>query len=106
MKPLVDTDGAVGGLASTITPGLVDLQERVRDLKATSCRKSMSTGLNLVVAVSQAGKRRRDQVTPRSDDAVFRKGSSPTMFSQALSEMFEFLETRQASLTSEDLSVC
>ena len=93
-KPLVDTEGAVGGLASTITHELVDLQKRVRDLRATLCKNSMSAGLNLFVAASQSGKCRRDQVTPKSgtdSDAVFRKGSSPTMFSQGLLEMVEHL---------------
>ena len=71
-------------------------------------RKSLSAGSNLFVAASQAGKRRRDEVTPgsdsASDDAVFRNGSSPSMFSQELSEMFEFLEGRQARPTSKDSS--
>ena len=39
VKTSVDTEGAVGGLASTVTPELVDLQE----LRTTSCKKSLST---------------------------------------------------------------
>ena len=70
----------------------------------------MSAGSNLFVAASRAGKRRRDQATPRfdnaSDDEVFRKGSFPTMFSQGPSEMFELLESRGASPDIGRLGVC
>ena len=80
VNPLVETEGAVGGLASSLTSDLVNLQELVRDLMAALSRKSVSAGSNLLVVASQSGKRRRDQVTPKSDsdsdDSVFRKGSS------------------------------
>ena len=40
VNPWVGTEGEVGGLASSITPELVNLQERVRDLKAALSKKS------------------------------------------------------------------
>ena len=54
----------------------------MRDLRAALSKKSVSAGSNLFVAASRSGKRRRNQLTPKSDsdsgDPVFRKGSSST----------------------------
>ena len=85
VSPLVDTEGG-SGLASSITPELVNLQERVRDLKAALSKKSTSAGSNLFVAAS--GKRRRDQVTPKSDS-----DSNNSFFSQGL--LFHLHESRR-----------
>ena len=51
---LVETEGAVGGLASSITPDLMSLQKLVRDLMAALFGKSVSTGSNLLVIASQS----------------------------------------------------
>ena len=81
VNPLVET-GAVGGLASSLIPDLVSLQELACDLMAALSGMSVSAGSNLLVVASQWRKRRRDQVTPKSDsnsdDAVVRKGFSFT----------------------------
>ena len=93
----------------------------MRDLKAALSKNYVSAGSNLTVAASRSGKRRRDQLTPKSgcgsDDWVFCKGSSFTctnrvekvprenagaLFREGLVEISKFLRSPEESFTSED----